>query len=167
MKTVKDDSREGFDLPLAALDSVPVIFFGASAAQAADFIDDPLFTAGTQLSALAGACKVTWKFAIALGYGDIKPLNAAFVPLQCAGMGMAAYSAYKNRAKIKEGELLKKASAFPAVIYFSAGAALMTCMGVLASHFDDSAGSNYKAEAVNSCAQAMIWLGIRSMDRER
>ena len=130
---------EGFNLAMALLDCLPVLFFSISAGILAYRLKSTLFGIGIFLVILAGAMKAGWKFVIALRKKDVPFLNRQMRFLMPAG----------------------HMTAFPAVIFFLAGAAGLFTLVFFARHLDHrDAAANWKEQMVNGITQFCVMLGI-------
>ncbi len=114
---------EGFNLAMALLDCLPVLFFSISAGILAYRLKSTLFDIGIFLVILAGAMKAGWKFVIALRKKDVPFLNRQMRFLMPAGFVLAAAALIADRNRWSPAAVLRHMTAFPAVIFFLAGAA--------------------------------------------
>lgn len=78
-------SKSHFSLPLALVDSVPVVLFLISCCILGSAFHAPLFLAGAVLCAFAGLCKVVWKILLAATGKDYPVLNRFFLPVMLIG----------------------------------------------------------------------------------
>lgn len=85
-----------FSVPMALVDYIPVLFFGAAAVLLQlDLYSKmrkdafALFAAGTINIFMAGLLKASWKLLYAAGVCDFQALNTLFLPLQSLGFLLA------------------------------------------------------------------------------
>lgn len=152
---------EGFTVAMALTDALPVLLFSGSMALVSLRLNSPLFAVGAGLCILAGLCKVVWKLLLGLKKGDIKLLNRLFVPCMAAGFLLMVAAVVLNWRRIPWSGLWRSVSAWPQAAFFAAALLLMIFMGVLSRRFDRrDAKKNWRAQLVNTLAQAAIFLGI-------
>ena len=65
-RMTKDTVPEGFSVPMALVDLVPVVFFGLSAVRLGSLFHSALFVAGALICLLSGVVKVGWKLIAAV-----------------------------------------------------------------------------------------------------
>lgn len=68
-KMTKDTIPEGFSVPLAIFDLMPVIFFGLSAIRVGSLFHSTLFVIGAAICLVSGVVKVLWKLLQRKTYG--------------------------------------------------------------------------------------------------
>ena len=152
---------EGFNLSMALLDCLPVLFFSISAGILAYRLKSTLFGIGIFLVILAGAMKAGWKFVIALRKKDVPFLNRQMRVLMPAGFVLALAALIADRNHWSPAAVLRHMTAFPAVIFFLAGAAGLFTIVFFARHLDHrDAAANWKEQMVNGITQFCVMLGI-------
>jgi hypothetical protein len=157
MRLVENRGREGFNGALALADAVPVALFAAGSNIAAELLGSPLFTAGSNLSTAAGACKTAWKLLLS-DEKDVPALNGAFHILMPAGFALMLAGALS--APHASAALLLRFCCRPQRLWFAAGTAGLAVMGVFAKKLDgDKAWVNWLEEAVNTASQGALFVG--------
>lgn len=155
------DIPEGFTLPLAIVDLIPVVEFCASAIVLASRFESVLFGAGALCCALAGCMKVLWKLILAIGKKDVAGLNSQFRYLMAGGWLFMIIAVIANLGSLHLGAILLRALQFPAVLFFALGIAGMVAMGVMGARLDRRvARNNWIEEITNALAQGMILVGL-------
>lgn len=150
----------GFTLSLAAVDALPVLFFGAAAAMLGVKLQSAVFIIGAALCLLAGAGKVLWKLLIALRGRDVALLGAQLRFVMPAGFVLMLVG-----AMLAEGEtvraLLHAAVRLPSAAFFALGVVGVAAMIVCAGRFDrrDVRG-NWIEQCINAAAQGCVLLGV-------
>lgn len=156
-----DSVPEGFTLPMALLDCVPVAFFCIGASVLATRFDSPLFRVGIALVVLAGALKVSWKLVIALARRDARFLNRQMHYLMPVGFALALASLAVDRARWSPAAVLRHATSLPSLPLLVAGIAGMLLMSWFARHLDGrDARANWREQMVNAISQLCIMLAI-------
>lgn len=146
-------------VPMALVDMLPVLFFGASAVFIALIYKSVLFCAGAALCVLAGLGKVSWKLIKAVSGKDIRLLFVQMRILMPLGFLMAIVSLFVDGADFSA--VWKSVTGFPSIIFFAAGCAGMAAMIILAVTADPgSSRANWVEQTVNSVAQLCFLLGI-------
>lgn len=152
---------EGFTLSLALVDSIPVLFFGASMIMVAARFNNPLFIIGAVLSTLAGCLKVLWKLILGIWKKDVRWLNKPFVPMQVSGFMLMLISFVIGFGKINWRDLLSTVTGFPSIFFFALWIAMMGTMGWYRKNkFDNSAKANWTAQLINCVGQGALFLAI-------
>lgn len=153
---------EGFTVPLALADAVPVLFFGASMIIVAERFSSPVFIAGALLSTAAGCLKVLWKLILGIARKDVKWMNRCFVPLQAGGFLLMAVSFVLGFRRIDWSSVLAAVLSMPSLILFLVWIILMGTMGWYRKNRfrSDDAGSNWTAQIINSAAQAALFFAV-------
>jgi len=102
-----------FSIPMALVDSIPVLFFGIAALLLQlDLYDKmrkdafALFAAGTINIFVAGFLKASWKLLYAAGICDFQALNTLFLPLQSIGFLLAGLGVVLMLCTCKKRALL-------------------------------------------------------------
>lgn len=156
-----DSVPEGFTLPMALLDCVPVAFFCIAASVLATRFDSTLFRVGIALVVLAGALKVSWKLVIALARRDVRFLNRQMRYLMPVGFALAIASLAVDRARWSPAAVLRHATSLPSLPLLVAGIAGMLLMSWFARHLDGrDARANWREQMVNAISQLCIMLAI-------
>lgn len=156
-----DSVPEGFTLPMALLDCVPVAFFCIGASVLATRFDSTLFRVGIALVVLAGALKVSWKLVIALARRDVRFLNRQMRYLMPVGFALALASLAVDRARWSPAAVLRHATSLPSLPLLVAGIAGMLLMSWFARHLDGrDARANWREQMVNAISQLCIMLAI-------
>lgn len=154
---------EGFTTALALVDTLPVLFFGASVLVIGLGWGSPLFIAGASLAFLAGAMKVTWKFLLGTSGRDIVWLNKPFRCLMAGGfllMVTAVVLGTLNRS-LNWAELGGRVLCLPQVIFFAIWLLGLMAMCVLGKKLDSSiARNNWIEQCTNALAQLCGLIGI-------
>ena len=160
-RMTKDTVPEGFSVPMALVDLVPVVFFGLSAVKAGSLFHSGLFVAGAVVCLLSGVVKVGWKLIAAVSQRNIWPMFVQMRVLMPAGFLMLLVALVVDRAELNGEAMLAKLSGFPACLFFLAGALGMILMLVFAFRVDSSDPKvNWMEQAVNSLAQICFFIGL-------
>lgn len=159
--TQRNRGIEGFTVPLALVDALPVLLFCGTMLCIRRFFPSTLFLVGALSMALGGLAKVAWKLLLGLKAGDVRWLNKAFVPLMAAGFLLALLSLALNLSKIRFAGVIAALVSFPSVLFFAAGLVLLAGMVLAARRFDrTNARDNWRAQCINAAAQAAFFLGM-------
>lgn len=157
----RDTVPEGFSVPLALVDLIPVVFFGLSALRVGGLLSSPLFMAGAALCLASGTGKVLWKLIAAMAQRNIWPLFVLMRILMPVGFLILLLGLFVDRAKLNAGAILAGLTGFPACIFFLLGVLGMVLMTVFAFRLDSSdPKANWLEQAVNGLAQACFFLGL-------
>lgn len=160
-KITKNTVPEGFSVPLAIADFVPVIFFGLSAIKAGGLLHSALFIAGAAICLVSGVVKASWKLIAAARGKNVWPMFLQMRILMPAGLLMLIFALAVNRTHLNGAAILAGATAFPACIFFALGAIGMALMCVFAFRLDSSAPkSNWIEQITNSMAQICFFVGL-------
>ena len=152
--------KESFGWQLAAVDALPVIFFGVATVVLGMRLGSPVFSVGAFICVLVGLGKVLWKLLIALRDKDVQLLGAQLRYLMPVGFVLMALGlATTNREVLRQ--LLQGAVRLPSVACFAATLAGMCAMIFCARRFDryDTRG-NWIEQGINAVAQACFLLGV-------
>lgn len=133
-----------FSVPMALVDYIPVLFFGAAAVillmdLSRNVRKDAfaLFAAGTVDIFLAGFLKATWKLLYAAGVCDFQALNTLFLPLQSIGFLLAGTGivlmlfARKNAVLLAAPPVFGGSMVFIMMMVLGLGC-ICTCLSILA-----------------------------------
>ncbi len=133
-----------FSVPMALVDYIPVLFFGAAAVllqldlywkMRKDAF--ALFAAGTINIFCAGFLKATWKLLYAAGICDFQALNSLFLPLQSlgfllAGIGMILMLTQKKQTVFAVAPPLFSGSFVFIMMMVLGLGSICTCLSILA-----------------------------------
>ena len=152
--------KQEFTVALAAVDALPVLFFGVAAALLGVKLQSALFAVGAALCLLAGAGKVVWKLLLALRGKDVAFLGAQLryvMPLGFLLMLVGAVLADRETVRA----LLHAAVCLPSAAFFAVTILGLIAMIVCAKKFDrrDVRG-NWIEQSINAVAQASAMIGV-------
>lgn len=160
-KITRDTIPEGFSVPLALTDMIPVVFFGLSAVRIGALFHSALFTAGAIICLASGVVKVLWKLIAAVSQKNIWSM---FVQMRIAmPIGLAAMIAalIAGHARLSGAAILAGILGFPSCVFFGIGALGMVLMMIFAFAMDSSdPKSNGIEQTVNAVAQICIFIGL-------
>ena len=160
-RMTKDTIPEGFSVPMALVDLIPVVFFGLSTVKAGSLFHSGLFVAGAVVCLLSGVVKVGWKLIAAVSKRNIWPMFVQMRILMPAGFLMLLAALIVDRAGLNGEAMLAGLTGFPACIFFLAGALGMILMTVFAFRMDSSDPKvNWMEQTVNSLAQICFFIGL-------
>lgn len=152
---------EGFTLPMAVMDALPVVFFAIGAGHIAANFDSRLFAAGVFLVVIAGVLKVAWKFVLALAHKDIALLNHQMCALMPIGFAMMIVGLVADRALWSPAWVLHAVTAVPSLYFLVVGIVGIIFMVSFAIHADSrDARTNWREQTVNAVAQFCIMMAI-------
>ena len=160
-KITRDTIPEGFGVPLALTDMIPVVFFGLSAVKLGSMLHSGLFIAGALICLVSGVVKVLWKLIAAVSGKNIWPM---FVQMRIAmpiGFLLLPAALIAERANLRGEAILAGLLGFPACAFFGAGALGMILMMIFAFALDSSdVRSNWLEQSVNGAAQICFFVGL-------
>ncbi|MBP7349798.1 MAG: hypothetical protein KA965_14065 [Butyrivibrio sp.] len=159
MNVEKTKKYDGYNLSLALVDAIPVIFFLISGLLLFRIFPSKWFMLGISLSALAGSGKVLWKILL-IRKMDFFWLNRQFRFLMPAGFGFLLISILLNIHVINWNGIGRAVISFPSLLFFVAGIIGMIAMTLFIRKLDDSLRSNWIEQLTNMAAQLMFLLGI-------
>ena len=160
-RMTKDTIPEGFSVPMALVDLIPVVFFSLSAVKAGSLFHSTLFMAGAVICLLSGVVKVGWKLIAAVSQRNIWPMFVRMRVLMPVGFLTMFAALIVDRAGLNGEAMLAKLSGFPACIFFLAGALGIILMLVFAFRMDSSDPKvNWMEQTVNSLAQICFFIGL-------
>lgn len=160
-RMTKDTIPEGFSVPMALVDLIPVVFFGLSTMKAGSLFHSGLFMAGAVVCLLSGVVKVGWKLIAAVSKRNIWPMFVQMRILMPAGFLMLLAALIVDHAGLNGEAMLAGLTGFPACIFFLAGALGMILMTVFAFRMDSSDPKvNWMEQTVNSLAQICFFIGL-------
>lgn len=152
--------KNEFTLAIAAVDALPVLFFGVAAAVLGVKLKSAVFIVGAALCLLAGAGKVVWKLLIALKGKDVAFLGAQLryvMPLGFVLMIVGALLADRETVRA----LLGAAVRLPSAALFALTVVGLIAMIVCAKKFDrHDVRGNWIEQGINAAAQACAMLGV-------
>ena len=160
-KMTKDTLPDDFTLSLAAVDSLPVLFFGASIILIGLMFKNPLFLIGAVLCFWAGAAKVLWKIIVVTEKKNIWWLFMQMRVVMPLGFTLMLLAVILSGSTIDMSEVFAAIVSMPSVIFFVIGIVGMTLMGIFAAKLDSSdLRSNWIEQLTNAAAQASVFAGI-------
>ena len=160
-KMTKDTVPDDFTLSLAAVDALPVLFFGASIILIGLMFRNALFLVGAVLCFWAGAAKVLWKIIVVTKKKNIWWLFMQMRIVMPIGFALMLLAVIISRSTIDFSAVFAAVVSMPSVIFFAIGIIGMTLMGVFASKLDSSdLRSNWIEQLTNAAAQASVFTGI-------
>lgn len=160
-KMTKDTLPDDFTLSLAAVDALPVLFFGASIILIGLMFKNPLFLIGAVLCFWAGAAKVLWKIIVVTEKKNIWWLFMQMRVVMPLGFALMLLAVILSRNTIHLSAVLAAALSMQSVIFFAIGIIGMVLMGIFAAKLDSSAlRSNWIEQLTNAAAQASVFAGI-------
>lgn len=160
-KMKKDVIPEDFTLALAAVDAIPVVFFGASMVVIGRMFSSGLFLLGALLCLFAGVAKVLWKIIVVLKRKNIWWLFLQMRILMPVGFALMLAGTVLNAGKINGKAVLAAALGFPSVIFFAVGIAGMGLMMVFGAKLDSSdVRANWIEQLTNGIAQMAFFIGL-------
>ena len=160
-KMTKDTVPEDFTLPLAAVDALPVLFFGGSMLLIGLFFRSVLFLIGALLCFWAGAAKVLWKIIVVTKKKNVWWLFLQMRIVMPVGFALMLLAVVLRRKTIHLPAVFAAVMSLPSVAFFALGVAGMVLMGVFAARLDSSdLRSNWIEQLTNTAAQAAIFVGI-------
>lgn len=189
-----------FTLSLALTDYIPVILFGISAVLLCRDLKNKMtkgtfvtLEIGAIVAFVAGFLKATYKLLIAVGAGNFRVLNDAFMPLQSTGLlltGLAIVLMLLLRKKTAALAMAPLTMGFICMMVLGLGGmcaglsavaakmkkkilipVFILCffcymgMGYLASSKDGSAASNWIEQGVNTLGQILLLTGVGTLHK--
>ena len=155
-KMTKDIVPEGFSYALAAVDLLPVIFFGGTGVLLGLIVGSPVVGIAASLCFVSGLFKVLWKFIVIA-----KRKNVWWMFLQMRilmPIGMAALILGLCLSESHKGAHFLQS---PQVLLFALGIGGMGLMGYLGTHLDSAdPKSNRIEQLTNTFAQMCIFAGV-------
>ena len=159
-KVTKESVPEGFTLSLAAVDAVPVVFFGINCFIIGMKFQSVLFMAGALMCLFGGSCKVIWKIIVSVCSKNIYPLFLQMRIWMPAGFLLMVISVLSRGTSVFSG-LMHSICSFPSALFFAAGAAGMILMGVFAVKLDNAdVKSNWIEQITNGLSQIAVFAGL-------
>lgn len=152
---------EDFTLGLAAVDSIPVLFFGMSAIVISLLFDSKLFLLGAVLSFWAGAAKVLWKFIVVLQKKNIWFLFVQMRIVMPIGFLLMLASLAINAKRVSMAAIGAGLCSFPSCIFFLIGMTGMILMMIFAVKLDNgNVKANWIEQLTNGAAQIAFFIGL-------
>ena len=162
-KMTKDIIPDGFSLSLVLVDTIPVVFFGATMILISMLLHSKLFLIGALLTLFAGAAKVIWKLAVVIKRKNVWWLFIQMRITMPVGFIIMIIGLILSRSKADFSAIWQTAISIPAIIFFVIGFLGMILMAVFAFTLDGSkVESNWIEQITNSFSQVMIFLGVLS-----
>ena len=137
-KMTKDTIPEGFSVPLAVFDLIPVIFFGLSAIRVGSLFHSTLFVIGAVICLVSGLVKVLWKLIAAVAKKNIWLMFVQMRIFMPIGFIVLITTLIVDRANLNGSAILAGLLSFPSCIFFAIGVIGMILMTVLAFKADSS-----------------------------
>lgn len=137
-KMTKDTIPEGFSVPLAVFDLIPVIFFGLSAIRVGSLFHSTLFVIGAVICLVSGVVKVLWKLIAAVAKKNIWLMFVQMRIFMPIGFIVLITTLIVDRANLNGSAILAGLLSFPSCIFFAIGVIGMILMTVLAFKADSS-----------------------------
>ena len=160
-RMTRETIPEGFSVPMALVDLIPVVFFGLSAVKAGSLFHSTLFMAGAAICLLSGVVKVGWKLIAAASQRNIWPMFVQMRILMPVGFLTMLIALVVDRAGLNGEAMLAGLTGFPACIFFLAGTLGMILMLVFAFRMDSSDPKvNWIEQAINSLTQICFFIGL-------
>ena len=160
-RMTKNTIPEGFSVPMALVDLIPVVFFGLSAIKVGSLFHSALFMAGAVICLLSGVVKVGWKLIAAVSQRNIWPMFVQMRVLMPVGFLAMLTALVVDRAGLNGKAMLAGLTGFPACIFFLMGAFGMVLMTVFAFRMDSSDPKvNWTEQIVNGLAQLCFFIGL-------
>ncbi len=160
-KMTKDTVPDDFTLSLAAVDALPVLFFGGSIILIGLMFKNALFLIGALLCFWAGAAKVLWKIIVVTKKKNIWWLFMQMRIVMPIGFTLMIIAVILSRNTINLSAVLAAAVSMPSVLFFAIGIIGMILMGIFSAKLDSSdVRSNWIEQLTNAAAQASVFTGI-------
>lgn len=160
-KMTKDTIPQGFSVPLAIFDLMPVIFFGLSAIRAGSLFHSTLFVIGAVICLVSGVVKVLWKLIAAVAKKNIWLMFIQMRIFMPIGFIILITALIVDRANLNGSAILSGLLSFPSCIFFAIGVIGMILMTVLAFKADSSNPKvNWTEQIINTTAQLCFFVGL-------
>ncbi len=157
----KDIIPEGFTIPLALVDAIPVVFFGLDALLLSKPLHSVVFLVGGLLCLWAGLAKVLWKFIVVLKKKNVWPLFMQMRMVMPIGFLVMILGFVLRVPQLDMSLIGKVLVMLPSVVFYAFWLCGMIGMGVLAKKLDSSdPKANWIEQGVNGCAQVALFVGI-------
>ena len=159
----KDTIPEGFTVPMALVDALPVLFFAGTGILLGMIVKSLFVEVCAAVMFLSGALKVIWKLIAAVQKKNIWPLFVQMriaMPLGLLGVIAGLLFAAFTGAGPFSG-VVRAVFHLPQGLFFLAGFVGMGLMIWCAKKLDSSdPKSNWIEQGINSAAQGCIFLGL-------
>ncbi|MEE3393144.1 MAG: hypothetical protein VZR00_06695 [Lachnospiraceae bacterium] len=160
-KMTKDTLPDGFSIPLALMDLLPVLFFGLSALQIGRMLQSIVFTLGASICLASGIFKVVWKMTVAVKKKNVRILSLQMRFLMPAGFIVMILGVILKRNMINIKAAVNVFFTLPSYIFFSIGIAGLIFIFVFMFTLDSSkARTNLIEEITNTISQAAFFIGL-------
>lgn len=160
-KMTKDTIPEGFSVPMAIVDLIPVVFFGFSAIRIGSLFESTLFVAGSLICLVSGVVKVLWKLVVAVSKRNIWPMFVQMRILMPIGFLTLLTALIVDRGNLNASAIMAGIISFPACIFFGTGILGMILMVVFAFKMDSSDPKvNWLEQTINGIAQICFFAGL-------
>ena len=160
-KITKDTVPEGFSVPLALVDLLPVVFFGLSALRVGQLFSSALFTVGAAVCLISGVVKVLWKLIAALSRKNVWPMFVQMRVFMPMGFVLMLAALIVDRVHLNGAAVIAGLTGFPACLFFALGVLGMVLMTVFAFQLDSSdPKANWLEQGVNGLAQICFFVGL-------
>lgn len=159
----KNEIPEGFTLPLAFMDLVPVLFFSITMISLVRRFHPAGFVIGAVLIVISGILKVLWKIILAAGKINIPILSRQLRFLMPAGFVLLTAALVVCREDWSPQAVAAHILSFPAILFFIFGEAGIVGMIYYSAHLDrNDARANWTEEITNAFAQFFFMLAALS-----
>lgn len=161
MKMNKNVIPNDFDISLALVDSLPVLFFTVSMIIISVIFKSKLFLIGSLLMLFAGICKVLWKIIVATKRKNIWFLFIQMRITMPLGLLLIVASLIINRSLINLSIVLNNLLSLPQITFFIIGVIGMIMMIVFGFTLDGTKKKNNWIEQItNLISQLCFLIGI-------
>ena len=152
---------EGFCWQMAAMDALPVIFFGIAGIIINTRLLSLVFGIGVALCLIGGLGKVAWKLVIAFSGRDINFLFRQMRVIMPAGFILMIVGVITGSARIDWIAVIKSCVFSPAIILFAISIIALVMMIIFVGKLDpENARSNWIEQGTNCVAQGFFMLGV-------
>ena len=158
---MSENQFEGFNMRLAIVDMLPVIFFTITTIQLGRYLDSSIFIIGAILCFIGGFCKVLWKVVLALKKKDLHFLFLALRLFMPPGFILMIVGFVLRLKAGAIGTLFTALLKFPNLMFAIIGLLGLIAMGYMAKKLNaNDSKDNWKEQLVNTFAQAafMVWI---------
>ena len=160
-RMTRDTVPEGFSVPLALVDMLPVVFFGLSAIRLGGLFDSGIFVAGALICLISGVVKVLWKLIAAVSKKNIWWMFVQMRILMPVGFMALIAALIVDRANLDGAAVIAGLFGFPSCVFFAVGVVGMVMMFVFALRMDSSDPRvNWMEQITNSIAQICFFVGL-------
>ena len=160
-KISKNTIPQGFSIPMALVDLIPVVFFGLSAMKIGSLFHSTLFVIGSLICLISGIVKVLWKMIAAIVQKNIWSLFVQMRIFMPIGFVIMLVALIVDRTHLSMVAILTGIISFPSYIFFGIGVVGMILMFAFAFKMDSSDPKvNWIEQAVNGIAQICFFIGL-------